>query len=132
MIAMEMMESKQNMAFVKSKIASVERLVYIISIFTRKKLRLVFKPMLAQQIIWLVERTNESEWKPFDSYLTIWTHLLGDKEADKFMDLIESWNENKPFVEASNACTRWKNVNEDKKVNDRLVEDRIQKCLYII
>ena len=56
------------------------------------------------------------------------THLLGDKEADKFMDLIESWNENKPFVEASNACTRWKNVNEDKKVNDRLVEDRIQNC----
>ena len=58
--------------------------------------------------------------------------MLGDKEADKFMDLIESWNENKPFVEASNACTRWKNVNEDKKVNDRLVEDRIQKCLYIM
>ena len=43
------------------------------------------------------------------------------------MDLIDSWNENKPFVEASNACTRWKNVNEDKKVNDRLVEDRVQK-----
>ena len=54
------------------------------------------------------------------------THLLGDKEADKFMDLIESWNENKPFVEASDACTRWKKVNEDKKVNDRLIEDRIQ------
>jgi len=46
------------------------------------------------------------------------------------MDLIDSWNENKPFVEASNACTRWKNVNEDKKVNDRLVEDRVQKCPY--
>ena len=52
--------------------------------------------------------------------------MLGDKEADKFMDLIESWNENKPFVEASDACTRWKKVNEDKKVNDRLIEDRIQ------
>ena len=51
MIALEMMESKQNMVFVKSKIASVERLVYIISIFILKKLRLVFKSMLAQQII---------------------------------------------------------------------------------
>ena len=51
MIALEMMASKQNMVFVKSKIASVERLVYIISIFILKKLRLVFKPMLAQQII---------------------------------------------------------------------------------
>ena len=55
--------------------------------------------------------------------------MLGDKEADKFMDLIESWNKNEPYVEASNACTRWKNVNEDKKVNDRLVEDRIENFL---
>ena len=61
MIAMEMMESKQNMVFVKSKIANVERPVYIISIFIQKKLRLVFKPMLAQQFIRLVEKTNESE-----------------------------------------------------------------------
>ena len=51
MIVLEMVGSKQNMVFVKSKIASVGQLVYIISIFTRKKLRLVFKPMLAQQII---------------------------------------------------------------------------------
>ena len=51
MTGLEMMESKQNMVFVKSKIASVERLVYIISIFILKKLRLVFISMLAQQII---------------------------------------------------------------------------------
>ena len=51
MIVMEMMESKQNMVFVKSKIASVEPLVYIISIFIQKKLRLVFKTMLAQLIL---------------------------------------------------------------------------------
>ena len=53
MIGMEMMESKQNMVFVKSKIANVERLVYIISIFILKKLRLVFKPILAQKFDWL-------------------------------------------------------------------------------
>ena len=126
---MAVLVSKRNMAFARLKIANVEPLVYITLIFIRKKLRQVFKPILTSH--WF-RRINKSEGKLLYKLPHNLTHLLGDKEADKFMDLIDSWNENKPFVEASNACTRWKNVNEDKKVNDRLVEDRVQKCPYII
>ena len=128
----------QNMVIARSKIVSVVQLVYIISIFIRKKLRLVFKLTLGlgvrfsgSLIGWYRDVYRPSIriiLKTLSKLPHNLTHLLGDKEADKFMDLIESWNENKPFVEASNACTRWKNVNEDKKVNDRLVEDRIQNC----
>ena len=62
MIAMEMMASKQNMVFVKSKIASVEPLVYIISIFIQKKLRLVFNSLLGiKSFDWLKKLTNQNE-----------------------------------------------------------------------